>query len=107
MREKSHFLSELDDSKLDSDGFTEWDHFMTLAIEVLAKIAEMYPNGVLEIIVGSERFGTGHSSPRHRFSKRIWRLSPSLKRVGLHESYQNFLMITFSPQSRTVRDTCL
>ena len=51
----SECLEALDTSQLDDDMETEWQHFLTQCIEVIALIAEGRPEEVLEVIVGAWR----------------------------------------------------
>lgn len=48
-------LEVLDNSQLDDDLETEWQHFLTQCIEVVALLAEGRPEQVLEVVVGAWR----------------------------------------------------
>lgn len=53
--DQTEYLEVLDNSQLDDDMETEWQHFLTQCIEVVALIGEGRPEQVMEVIVGAWR----------------------------------------------------
>ena len=47
----SEKLEELDDDEFDDDEETEWQHYLRASIECIMKVADVFPNDVLRIIV--------------------------------------------------------
>lgn len=54
-KDRSEFLEMLDNVILDDDLETEWQHFLTQCIEVMALLAEGRPEQVLEVVVNAWR----------------------------------------------------
>ena len=44
-------LEELDDDDFDDDEETEWQHYLRASIECIMRVADVFPNDVLRIIV--------------------------------------------------------
>ena len=44
-------LEELDDEDFDDDEETEWQHYLRASIECIMRVADVFPNDVLRIIV--------------------------------------------------------
>jgi hypothetical protein len=49
-------LDEMDDEDFDDDEETEWQHYLRASIECIMKVAEVFPNDVLRIVVSTYWF---------------------------------------------------
>ena len=47
------YLEDIDDSHFDDDEKTEWQHYLLRSNETIMKVAELNPDDVLRIMVGS------------------------------------------------------
>ena len=49
-------LEELDDQEFDDDEETEWQHYLRSSIECIMRVADVFPDDVLQLMVISRKF---------------------------------------------------
>ena len=49
-------LEELDDQEFDDDEETEWQHYLRSSIECIMRVADVFPDDVLQLMVISRNF---------------------------------------------------
>ena len=49
-------LEELDDQEFDDDEETEWQHYLRSSIECIMRVADVFPDDVLQLMVISQKF---------------------------------------------------
>ena len=45
------FLQDLDDKEFDDDEETEWQHYLRASIDCIMRVAEVFPDDVLQLVV--------------------------------------------------------
>ena len=70
-------LEELDDQEFDDDEETEWQHYLRSSIECIMRVADVFPDDVLQLMVISRNF----------FVKLI-----SRKKVKMYYFFKNILL---------------
>ena len=82
-------LLELDDEEFDDDEETQWQHYLRASIECIMRVAEVFPNDILRIIVSTQPlilYCIVHAFPgmagQQLQKLPLWKLSQTGRRKG-------------------------